>query len=119
MSVVFTPSAREIFTPRELVAAYKEFTGHGGQQQDAESGVKAAAFCCSAPHPPLLLASEDPTPPRPLCDFLQVGAAPPKLEAHVKLSDVDLSAGQLREDTPRSRTSGQLGCLYHAANPSM
>jgi hypothetical protein len=45
MSVVFTPSAREIFTPRELVAAYKEFTEHGGQQQDAESGVKAAAYC--------------------------------------------------------------------------
>jgi hypothetical protein len=45
MSVVFTPSVREIFTPRELVAAYKEFTEHGGQQQDAESGVKAAAYC--------------------------------------------------------------------------
>jgi hypothetical protein len=45
MSVVFTPSAREIFTPRELVAAYEEFTEHGGQQQDAESGVKAAAYC--------------------------------------------------------------------------
>ena len=45
MSVVFTPSAREMFTPRELVAAYKEFTEHGGQQQDAESGVKAAAYC--------------------------------------------------------------------------
>jgi hypothetical protein len=45
MSVIFTPSAREIFTPRELVAAYKEFTEPGGQHQDAEGGVKAAAYC--------------------------------------------------------------------------
>jgi hypothetical protein len=45
ISVVVTPSAREMFKPRELVAAYKEFTEHGGQQQDAESGVKAAAYC--------------------------------------------------------------------------
>jgi hypothetical protein len=45
MSVIFTPSAREMFTPRELVTAYKEFTVHGGQHQDAEGGVKAAAYC--------------------------------------------------------------------------
>jgi hypothetical protein len=45
MSVIFTPSAREIFTPRELVAAYKEFKEPGGQHQDAEGGVKAAAYC--------------------------------------------------------------------------
>jgi hypothetical protein len=44
MSVIFTPSAREMFTPRELVAAYKEFTEHGGQQQDAESGLGASAY---------------------------------------------------------------------------
>jgi hypothetical protein len=44
MSVVVTPSARETFTPRELAAAYKEFTEHGPQLQDGESGVKAAAY---------------------------------------------------------------------------
>ena len=45
MSVVITPSARETFTPCELVAAYKEYRKHGPQLQDAESGVKAAAYC--------------------------------------------------------------------------
>jgi hypothetical protein len=45
MSLVITPSARETFTPRELVAAYKEYTKHGPQHQDGESGVKAAAYC--------------------------------------------------------------------------
>jgi hypothetical protein len=44
MSVIFTPSAREMFTPRELVAAYKEYTKLGPQHQDAEGGVKAAAY---------------------------------------------------------------------------
>jgi len=44
MSVVVTPSARETFTPRELTAAYKDFTEHGPQHQDAETGVKAAAY---------------------------------------------------------------------------
>src|SRR5215208_6508036 len=29
MGVVVSPSARETFTPRELAAAYKEFTEHG------------------------------------------------------------------------------------------
>jgi hypothetical protein len=52
MSVIFTPSAREMFTPRELVAAYKEFTEHGGQQQDAESWSRpqrtALASVCSS-----------------------------------------------------------------------
>jgi hypothetical protein len=45
MSLVITPSARETFTPRELVAAYKEYTKHGPQHQDGESGVEAAAYC--------------------------------------------------------------------------
>jgi hypothetical protein len=45
MSFVITYSAREMFTPRELVAAYKEYTKHGPQYQDGESGVKAAAYC--------------------------------------------------------------------------
>jgi hypothetical protein len=45
MSVVVTPSAREAFTPRELVAAYKDFTEHGPQYLDGERWVKAAAYC--------------------------------------------------------------------------
>jgi hypothetical protein len=44
ISVVVLSSARETFTPRDLVAAYKEFTEHGPQHQDAETGVKAAAY---------------------------------------------------------------------------
>jgi hypothetical protein len=44
MSVVITPSARETFTPCELVAAYKEYTKHGPQYQDAESGLSASAY---------------------------------------------------------------------------
>ena len=44
MGVVVSPSARETFTPRELAAAYKEFTEHGPQHLDAESGIKAAAY---------------------------------------------------------------------------
>jgi hypothetical protein len=44
MSVVITPSAREMFKPRELVVAYKEFTAHGGQHQDAETGLRASAY---------------------------------------------------------------------------
>ena len=39
MGVVVHPSAREPFTTRELVAAYKEFTEHGPQHQDAETGL--------------------------------------------------------------------------------
>ena len=38
------PSARETFTPRELAAAYKEFTERGPQHQDAETGLKASAY---------------------------------------------------------------------------
>jgi hypothetical protein len=44
MSVVVTPRARETFTPRELAAAYKEFTEHGPQHLDAETGLRAAAY---------------------------------------------------------------------------
>jgi hypothetical protein len=44
MGVVVEPSARETFTPRELVAAYKEFTEHGGYYQDAETGLSASAY---------------------------------------------------------------------------
>jgi hypothetical protein len=45
MSVVVEPSAREAFTPRELAAAYKEFTEHGPQYLDAETGLSASAYC--------------------------------------------------------------------------
>jgi hypothetical protein len=44
MSLVVDPSACETFTPREFVAAYKEFTEHGPQHQDAETGLGAAAY---------------------------------------------------------------------------
>jgi hypothetical protein len=44
MSIVVDPSARETFTPRELAAAYKEFTEQGPQYQDAETGLRAAAY---------------------------------------------------------------------------
>jgi len=44
MSVVVEPSAREVFTPRELTEAYKDFEEHGAQYLDAEAGIKATAF---------------------------------------------------------------------------
>jgi hypothetical protein len=44
MRFVVTPSARETFTTRELTAAYKDFTEHGPQHLDAESGIKAGAY---------------------------------------------------------------------------
>jgi hypothetical protein len=44
MSVVVLPSAREMFTPRELTAAYKHFEVIGPQYVDAETGIKAAAY---------------------------------------------------------------------------
>jgi hypothetical protein len=44
MSVVVQPSARARFTPRDLVAAYKDFVGGEPQYVDAESGIKASAY---------------------------------------------------------------------------
>jgi hypothetical protein len=44
MCVVVQPSARETFTPCELIAAYKQFTGLGPQYVSAESGIGAAAY---------------------------------------------------------------------------
>ena len=44
MSVVVQPSARERFTPRELVAAYEDFVGGEPQYLDAETGIKASAY---------------------------------------------------------------------------
>ena len=43
MSVVVQPSAREMFTPRELTAAFKEFVERGPQHLDAETGIRASA----------------------------------------------------------------------------
>jgi hypothetical protein len=45
VSLVITPSARETFTPWELVGAYKEYTKHGPQYLDAETGLSASAYC--------------------------------------------------------------------------
>ena len=45
MSVVVQPSAREMFTPRELADAYKEFTEHGPQLLDLETDLSASAYC--------------------------------------------------------------------------
>ena len=44
MGVVVTPSAREMYTPRDLTAAYKVFKERGPQYLDAESGIRAAAY---------------------------------------------------------------------------
>ena len=42
MSVVVEPSAREMFTPRELSAAFKEFIERGPQYLEAETGIRAS-----------------------------------------------------------------------------
>ena len=44
MTVVATPSARETFTPRELSAAYEDYTERGPQYMNAQTGLKAAAY---------------------------------------------------------------------------
>jgi hypothetical protein len=44
MSIVVEPSAREAFTPRELVEAYKDFEKSGPQYLDAETGLRATAY---------------------------------------------------------------------------
>jgi hypothetical protein len=44
MSVVVDPSAREMFTPRDLTAAYKHFEERGPQNVNAETGLRAAAY---------------------------------------------------------------------------
>lgn len=43
-SLVVLPSAREAFTPREIVTAYEDFVGGVSQYLDAETGLKAAAY---------------------------------------------------------------------------
>ncbi len=44
MTVVATPSARETFTPRELSAAYEDYTERGPQYVNAQTGLKVAVY---------------------------------------------------------------------------
>ena len=44
MNVVVDPSAREAFTPHELVEAYKDFEKSGPQYLNAETGLRATAY---------------------------------------------------------------------------
>jgi hypothetical protein len=44
VNVVMTPSARERFTPRELSAAYEDFTERGPQYLNAETRLRASAY---------------------------------------------------------------------------
>ena len=44
MSVVVTLSARETFTPRELSAAYEDYTEHGPQYVNTETGLRATVY---------------------------------------------------------------------------
>jgi hypothetical protein len=57
MSLVVKPSARERFTPRELIAAYEDFLGSEPQYLDAETGIKATAYLFGAG---VLLVYEEP-----------------------------------------------------------
>ena len=43
-SVFITPSAREMFTARELTDAYEQFRERRPQYPDAESDLRAAAY---------------------------------------------------------------------------
>jgi hypothetical protein len=44
VSVVVQTSAREMFTPRQLSDAYKQFIERGPQYLDTETGIKASAY---------------------------------------------------------------------------
>ena len=57
MSLVVKPSARERFTPRELIAAYEDFIKSEPQYLDAETGIKATAYLFGAG---VLLVYEEP-----------------------------------------------------------
>jgi hypothetical protein len=43
-SLLELPSAREAFTPRELVSAYADFIRGEPQYRDAETGIEASAY---------------------------------------------------------------------------
>jgi hypothetical protein len=57
MSLVLQPSARERFTPRELIDAYEDFLGREPQYVDVESGLRASAYRFGTG---VLLVYEDP-----------------------------------------------------------
>src|SRR5215210_4816892 len=57
MSLVVNPSARERFTPRELIAAYEDFIRSEPQYLDAETGHKTKAYLFGAG---VLLVYEEP-----------------------------------------------------------
>jgi hypothetical protein len=44
VGLLVTPSARERFTPRELSAAYEDFTERGPQYLNAQTGLSASAY---------------------------------------------------------------------------
>jgi hypothetical protein len=44
MNVIVDPSARETFTPCELITAYKQYEERGPQYVDAETGLRAAVY---------------------------------------------------------------------------
>ena len=44
MGVLVQPSARETFSPGELVAAYEDFVASGPRYLDAESGIEASSY---------------------------------------------------------------------------
>ncbi len=44
MNVLVTPSARETFTARELSAAYEDYTEHGSQYVNTETGFRGTAY---------------------------------------------------------------------------
>ena len=44
MNVVVTPGAKEMFTPRELTDACKQFEVRGAQYVNAETGIRASAY---------------------------------------------------------------------------
>jgi hypothetical protein len=56
-SLVVQSSARERFTPRELVDAYEDFVGGAPQYVDAETGIRATAYRLGAG---VLLVYEEP-----------------------------------------------------------
>ncbi len=53
-----TPSARERFTPHELSAAYEDYTEHGPQYVNVQTGHRAAAYRFDVRR--VLLAWEEP-----------------------------------------------------------
>jgi hypothetical protein len=44
VNVVVTPGAREMFTSRELSAAYEDFIEHEPQYLNAETGLRATGY---------------------------------------------------------------------------